>query len=348
MVRRPASRRQNLFAFTTVLGEEWGRSSPRLSLMRALAASRILLYPDLARQFAQLGIFEKLRHPSRMRDPYYFVSYRKYLCKSFDVRQRITSALTHHRYENRTFLDAYAEAVYRGEGVLLWERVEGAARATMTLVASEDNRHEGEISVILAINEARICRMAFAYVDGETFNATPGPTILISRNQTDCAPERDLFNKMFKQCAPQIFCLWAVCGVAMANGFDHVLAVRHDSQIFFKKTREPSFRNTYDALWEKFAASEVCGRVYQLEAPLPLRPLEEVPRAHRSRARFRRGCWEEIAREARAAMASYRVAAPESRPGRAPARSASAIEPRLEAGPLPARRPRLQPSGAGV
>jgi uncharacterized protein VirK/YbjX len=316
--------------------------------MRALAASRILLYPNLSRQFAQLNILEKLKHPTRIQDPYYFVSYRKYLFNSFDVRQRIASALTHHRYEDWTFIDAYAQTVYRGEGILLWERIVDTNRATMTLVASEDNRHEGEISVILAINDAKICRMAFAYVDGETFNAAPGRTILISRNQTECSPERDVFNKMFKQCTPQIFCLWAVCGVAMANGFDHILAVKHDSQIFFKKGCELSFRNTYDALWEKFAASEVCGRVYQLEAPLPLRPLEEVPRAHRSRARFRRGCWEEIRAGAREAMARYRTAAAESRPGRGSMRSAAAIEPPREAGPPPVRRPALQRSGASL
>jgi uncharacterized protein VirK/YbjX len=131
--------------------------------------------------------------------------------------------------------------------------------------------------------------------------------MLISRNQTDVSAARNMFDRSFKQSAPQFFCLFAVCGIAMSNGFGKVLAIRHDSQIAYDKAYESGFRNSYTELWERFGGVDVDGRAYLLDVPLKLNPLSLVNSTHRRRARYRRRNWDEIAQSACSALDRYRV-----------------------------------------
>ena len=127
---------------------------------------------------------------------------------------------------------------------MLWKRSVGALHFAIVLVATDDNRHEGDLSVILSVNNTRLCRMSFCYINANVFGLPPYMTMLISRNQTDRTHDRGLFNRCFKQCTPQSFCLSAVCGIATSNEFKTVLAISHDAQIAYDKTYDSGFRNS--------------------------------------------------------------------------------------------------------
>jgi uncharacterized protein VirK/YbjX len=314
-----------LQAFTIVYREELAAGTRVSSVLRLLAALRIIFFPRTARQLESMQLLAKLYNPKRKHDPLYFLAHKYYIAKHFTLRQRVQIAMNHHKYELEAFSAEYTRQIYRSDGVLLWYRSIDNLHFTIVLIATPDNRHEGDLTVILSVNNVRLCRMSFCYLDADLFGRSPAMTMLIARNQTDQTPSRALFDQCFKQNSPQLFCLSAVCGIAMANGFKTVFGIKHDVQIAYEESLDSSFHNSYSALWEKFDAIEIGGRVYMLNVPLKLRPLGLVNRVHRGRARARRGYWDEIVQSARASMIKYRTRPsfdetfePVSRPGPRP------------------------------
>ena len=158
--------------------------------------------------------------------------------------------MIHHEHEANNYDRRYFEQVYPGNGIILWEKTINAIRFKIVLTAVDDNRHEGELCVILYAGNSRLCMMSFCYLDANIFGLPSYPTMLISRNQTDVTTARDTFDRSFKQSTPQFFCLFAVSGIAMSNGFRNVLAIRHDSQVAYDKKYDSGFRNSYTELWE--------------------------------------------------------------------------------------------------
>jgi uncharacterized protein VirK/YbjX len=296
-------------ALMIVYREELVEGTHYTSILRLLAALRIIFFPHTVCQFASMKLLTRRHSPTRKQDPLYFVVHKYYISKKFTLRKRVRVALTHHKYELKTFSAEYVKHVYRSDGVVLWERSIDNLYFTIVLIATPDNRHEGDLTVILSVNGVGLCRMSFCYLNANIFGLPPHMTMLIARNQTDQTSSRDLFDRCFKQNAPQIFCLSAVCGIAMANGFKTVFAIKHDAQIAYQESLDSSFHNSYSALWEKFDAVEIDRHVYMLSVPLKLRPLGLVNRVHRGRARARRGYWDEIVRSARGGLIKYRTLA---------------------------------------
>ena len=296
-----------LKALTIVYQEGLAAGTHYSSILRLLAALRILLFPHGVLQFHSMEILKKLYNPMRTHDPLYFLVHNYYISRHFTLSQRVQSAITHHKFELKNYNSEYARQVYRSNGVLLWERSVDNLHFTIVLIATEDNRHEGDLSVILSVDNIRLCRMSFCYLNARIFGLTSHMTMLISRNQTERTPSRDLFSRCFKQNTPQFFCLSAICEIAMANEFEAVLAIKHDAQIAYEESFNSGFRNSYSALWEKFDAVECDRHVYRLNVPLKLRPLPFVNRVHRARARDRRRNWDDIVQSARSRMIDYRT-----------------------------------------
>jgi uncharacterized protein VirK/YbjX len=306
------AKRLMLKAFTIVfkegLAEHEPDARPLFALLRLLAALRIVFFPRMIAKYQNLNVFEKLYNPTRRWEPLYFAIHKFHVCRNFTFGERFKCAMSHHEYEATNYNREYFEQVYPGNGILLWEKALDSVHFTLVLTTIDDNRHEGELCVILYADNSRLCMMSFCYVDASIFGLPSYHTMLISRNQTDATTARDVFDRNFKQSAPQLFCLFAVCGIAMSNDFRNVLAIRHDSQIAYDKKYESGFRNSYTELWERFGGVDVDGRTHLLDVPLKLSPLPLVNPTHRRRARCRRRNWDEIAQSACSALDSYRVA----------------------------------------
>ena len=258
--------------------------------------------------FYSMKLVAKLNNTRHKHDQLYFLSHKYYVSRQLTLRKRVQSAMEHHKYELTNFECEYARQVYRSDGVILWEQSVEKIKFTIVLIATDDNRHEGDLSVILYIGNTKLCRISFCYLNANIFGLTSNMTILISRNQTDRTPARDLFDQCFRQNNPQFFCLAAVCGIALSNNFKTILAIKHDSQIAYEERFNSGFRNSYTALWEKFDAVEIEQHVYMLNVPLKLRPLQSMDRAHRVRAQNRRRYWDNISQSARSSIVKYRIA----------------------------------------
>jgi len=275
--------------------------------LKVLAASRVVLFPREMREYHELRIAEKFQETLKTRDRLYFARHKYHLSKKFTLRQRVRAAVDHHAFEAARFGRDYAQRVYRSEGILLWERMCDDHRFAMTLAASEDNRHEGELSVVLSVDGVRLQRLSFSYLNNALFAAGGQYTLMITRNQSYRPPEKKLFELYFKQNSTQLFSLAALGGLAAANEFPDVLAIRHDAQIAYETSYDAGFRNSYSGLWEKYGAVEVDASVYRLRIPLETRPLDEVSASHRNRARNRRAHWDEIRDSAQRTLRGYRV-----------------------------------------
>ena len=201
----------------------------------------------------------------------------------------------------------YESDVYRGIGIIIWERQIDGHHFSIILTGSEDNRNEGELSIIFKANGQYLWRASFSYVDSDIFKLNHGVTILISRNQAENKSGRELFTEYFGQNQLQFLCLSAVCGIATANGWTKILGIRHNLQIAYQDCYEIGFRNSYTLLWQQFDAREIDRHVYELDVPLKVRPLQQINRSHRARARARRQYWESITCSARAALIGYRL-----------------------------------------
>ena len=297
-----------LKALTIVYREELAQAQATFysPIFRCLAAARILLFPKTIAQFKSMKLMGKLKHPTRKHDPLYFLVHHYYISRQFTLRQRVDVAMEHHKYELQVYNCEYMRQVYRSNGIVLWERSFGDLHFTIVLIASLDNRHEGDLTVILYVNKVILCQMSFCYLKSDIFGLSPCMTMLISRNQTDRTSFRQSFDQCFKQNTPQLFCLSAVCGIALTNEFRTMFAIKHDAQIAYEGPLHTGFHNSYAALWEKFDAVEIDGHVFLLKVPLNLRPVGLVSRDHRRRARARRQYWDEIVQSTRLSMAKYR------------------------------------------
>jgi uncharacterized protein VirK/YbjX len=257
-------------------------------------------------RFRPMAIFTVLRS-LKPKDLWSLKFMKPYLSTNLTLAQRIGCAITHYSFEGRNYGSTYHRSVHQSQrGLVLWHRVIDGTRYTIALHATRDARREGELSVLCFVNDTRVCRVCFSYVSCSLFGLRPGPTMFVTRSQTDRNPALQRFRETFKQNSPPYFCLASICGIAMANGMRAIFMVKHDAQIEYAERYAEGFRNSYSALWEAFGAQEIDHRhAYTMSLPLKLNPLSGLK--HKGRAIARRRNWVEIALSARQAMLGDRT-----------------------------------------
>jgi hypothetical protein len=274
---------------------------------RIMAACRILRFPTKLKQLSSLKFMRAYFPEKHRRDTFFFLTHDNHLSKHFTLAQRIDCAITHYSFEGQNYGPNYRRSVYQSpNGLALWHRVVDGTRYTIRLRATEDYRHEGDLSVLCFVDDTRVCRISFSYVNGGLFGAQSGRTMFLTRNQTDRNPELQRFRDSFKQNSPPYFCLASVCGIAMANGMPAIYMVKDDAQIAYAERYAEGFRNSYSAVWEAFGAQVIDDRrAYTMPIPPMLAPLSDVK--HRNRAVARRRNWLEVALSTRRAMLENRT-----------------------------------------
>jgi len=293
---------------------------------RLMAACRILAFPLKLGQLWSLEFMGQYFLGQDRRDTFFFLTHEYYLSRYLTLAQRIDCAIDHYRFEGQNRTPAYLGSVYQSRcGLTLWHQVVDGVRYTITLRATEDTRHEGDLSVCCFVNDVRVCRVAFSYVDRSIFGQPSERTIFVTRNQTEQIQELQQFRDAFKQNSPPYFCIAAVSGIATANGMRVIFMVKADAQIAYAERYAESFRNSYSALWQRLGAQEIGARhAYSMRIPMPLTPLSDVK--HKSRAIARRRNWLEIAQCTRQTMLEHSV----SRGSRSIGAEASELPPLLD------------------
>ena len=227
-------------------------------------------------------------------DPFHHISHRLYLRKGLTVRQRVQYVYQHYAFESRQWTDDYRQAVYGGPGLELWRSHRGGAVVTIRLGAGGRTVPEGDLSIVLSVDNAVLHRINFSWL-ADMQDGTVTPFLASSQGRSSNTEARFAFERDFPQNSPAFFCFAAVQGVARVVGCTAILAVRSHEQICARKGRDTThFTSSYDNFWRALGGWD-CGRQGFL-VPLPAheKPLSELSSSHRRRAQKRRRHWKAI------------------------------------------------------
>ncbi len=227
-------------------------------------------------------------------DLFFYVSHRHYLAQGLTRRQRVWLARYHYQHEVSRFRPEYHDEVYSGPGLSLWSERVGDTEFEIRLTPGADVLYEGGMSVVLYVDRRRVAVFSYSYVDRNTiFEGTAGSrraaTMFITRKQLSADHEyQQVFHPAFDRCTAAHMCLAALGGVAVAQGYSSVAAIRPEVHPSHNAERHSRFESAYARFWESLQA-RIRGRfAYELPVPMLLRPLEELSSKARRRAIRRR------------------------------------------------------------
>jgi uncharacterized protein len=270
----------------------YGAGAWLLSILRPL---RVLAYRESHLKLLALPVYKQFGATMLREHPFHHISHHHYLRQGLTVRQRVQYVYQHYAFESRRWTDDYRQAVYGGPGLELWRSHGGAAVVTIRLKAGERGVPEGDLSIVLSVDNAVLHRINFNWL-ADTRDGTMTPFLVSSQRRRSNTETLLNFERDFPQNSPAFFCFAAVEGVARVVGCSAILAVRSHEQICARKGRDNTahFRRSYDNFWRALGGWD-CGREGFL-VPLPTheKPLSKLSSSHRRRAQRRRRNWKAI------------------------------------------------------
>ncbi|MDN4054514.1 DUF535 family protein [Massilia sp. YIM B02763] len=282
---------------------QYSLSSWLLCIARSL---RVLAWYRDHRALCDLGVYRKHVMAPANDDPFHHLSHRDYLMKGMSARARVQAVLSHYRFEETTFDEAYQQAVYSECRLPLWQHeADGSTFAIQLEMASRSNA-EGDLTVALLADGKCLHRLSFSWLEGATFGVDLPVVPFIARNQgrwTDSGAAFEAFERVFPNNSPSFFCFAAMQGIVQAVGIDRVVAIRSEAHIAYDPDPEKHFANAYDGFWQILGGTEMEGVPgYLIQLPFYVKPLSEMPSKHRKRAAQRREHWRLIGESARTVL----------------------------------------------
>jgi uncharacterized protein VirK/YbjX len=281
---------------------DYSHASWLLCIARSL---RVLAYYREHRALCQLGVYRNHMAAVSNDDLFHHLSHRDYLIKGLSARQRVQAVLSHYRFEETTFSEAYKEAVY-GQGLPLWQVDAGGSTFTIQLDMASRSSAEGDLTVTLVADGKRLHRLSFNWLEGRLVGLDMPIVPFIARNQgrwVDSIAAFEAFERVFPNNSPSFFCFAAMQGIAQAVGMDRVVAIRSDAHIAYDPAPDKHFANAYDGFWKTLGGVEMAGREgYLIALPFYAKPLSAIPSKHRKRAVQRRKHWRLIGESACATL----------------------------------------------
>jgi uncharacterized protein VirK/YbjX len=282
---------------------QYNLTSWLLSIARSL---RVLAYYRDHRALCQLGVYRNHVAVPSNDDLFHHLSHRDYLIKDLPARVRVQAVLSHYRFEETTFNDAYLQAVYGTRCLPLWQHEADGSQFTIQLEMASRSDAEGELTIALVADGKCLHRLSFSWLDGHLAGVDAPVVPFIARNQgrwVDSGTAFEAFERVFPNNSPSFFCFAAMHGVATALGMDKVVAIRADAHIAYDPDPDKHFTNAYDGFWHILGGEALAGGTgYVIALPFYVKPLSEMPSKHRKRAAQRREHWRIIGDSARSVL----------------------------------------------
>jgi len=275
-------------------------------LMSIARSMRVLAYYRDHRALCQLGVYRKHVSAPPNDDLFHHLSHRDYLAKGLSARQRVQAVLSHYRFEETTFNDAYLQAVYCDRCLPLWQHEADGSRFMIQLEMASRSNAEGDLTVALVADGKCLHRLSFSWLEGKMVGVDMPVVAFIARNQgrwVDSGAAFEAFERVFPNNSPSFFCFAAIQGVAQAVGMDKVVAIRGEAHIAYDPDPEKHFANAYDGFWKILGGTDMPGgEGYLIKLPFYVKPLADMPSKHRKRAAQRREHWRVICESARSVL----------------------------------------------
>ncbi len=269
---------------------------------------RVLLFYRDHRALCRLGVYRNHVAALSNDDPFHHLSHRDYLIKGLPARRRVQAVLSHYRFEETTFNDAYLQAVYGQRCLPLWQHADAEGGSTFMIqleMASRSNA-EGDLTVALVADGKCLHRLSFSWLEGGMAGVDMPAVPFIARNQgrwVDSGAAFDAFERVFPNNSPSFFCFAAMQGIAQSVGIDKVVAIGSQAHVAYDPDPEKHFANAYDGFWKILGGVEMSGgKSYLIDLPFYVKPLSDMPSKHRKRAAQRREHWRVIGESARSVL----------------------------------------------
>lgn len=282
-----------------------------LCILRSL---RVLAWYRDHRSLCELGVYRKHLAAPANDDPFHHLSHRAYLMQGLSAGDRVRAVLSHYRYEEATFDEAYLQAVYGERCLPLWQHEADGSSFMIRLEMASRSNAEGDLTVALVADGKCLHRLSFSWLEGAMVGVDLPVVPFIARNQgrwVDSGAAFDAFERAFPNNSPSFFCFAAMQGIAQALGIDRVVAIRSEAHIAYDPDPEKHFANAYDGFWKILGGVEIPGQDgYLIALPFYVKPLSEMPSKHRKRAAQRREHWRLIGESARTVLQRHMLHAP--------------------------------------
>lgn len=282
---------------------QYNLSSWVLCIARSL---RVLAYYREHRALCRLGVVRNHVAGPSNDDLFHHLSHRDYLMKGLSAHRRVQAVLSHYRFEETTFNEAYLQAVYSDRCLPLWQHEADGSTFMIKLEMASRSNAEGDLTLALVADGKCLHRLSFSWLDGELAGVDTPVVPFIARNQgrwTDSGAAFEAFERVFPNNSPSFFCFAAMQGAALALGMDKVVAIAAASHVAYDPAPDKHFANAYDGFWQILGGEPMPDRgSYLIALPFYVKPLSEMPSKHRKRAAQRREHWRSIGDSARSVL----------------------------------------------
>jgi uncharacterized protein VirK/YbjX len=266
---------------------------------------RVLAYYRDHRALCQLDVYRNYVAAPPNDDLFHHLSHRDYLVRGLSARERVQCALSHYRFEETTFNNAYKQAVYVTRSLPLWQHSCEQGNFLIQLEMASRMNAEGDLTIAFLANGKCLHRLSFSWVEGTMAGVDSPMAIFVARNQgrwTDSGEAFEAFEQAFPNNSPSFFCFAALQGIAQSLGMTQVVAVKCNAHVAYDPAEVRHFANAYDGFWKILGGTEMSGNGYLIALPFYVKPLADMPSKHRKRAAQRREWWRAIGDSSRSTL----------------------------------------------
>jgi uncharacterized protein len=208
-----------------------------------------------------------------------------YMAKSFGKAVRRTIMLHHYSFITQHFPDDFYKTI-DNRYVVLWEDRGAGSQNEIALSFNWRSHFEGDLTLTFLSNGNSIFETSFVILPGRVIGASVSDVLCIGRVQGGKG-ELDAIRAATRFCddiSPPHLLMAAIEGFASALSVAVVAGVSDDEQVSKWHTKKDiSF--AYDEFWKIYYGTRTREGFFEMPVPLPLKPIREVSRSHRRRAR---------------------------------------------------------------
>lgn len=221
----------------------------------------------------------------------------KYLAKDLRPSQRSQLLAFHYRFVGERVQETFYDRLLT-EGFVMWSLKTDAAEVVIQLRHAESLR-EGDLSLVMTFNRAKIYELSFTIVPGEFLNVSV-PIIFVSRVQGRSKRFETIkaATKMCCDVSPPYALVAAAEGIAAALGVGCIASVSNINQACARKVFD------YGSFWETLSFEKAGHNCYASALPISSRPLDQCSPQHRRRTKKKRTYKADLARVVRNAFES--------------------------------------------
>jgi uncharacterized protein VirK/YbjX len=210
-----------------------------------------------------------------------------YMAKSFDKVVRRKIMIHHYAFIARYFPDDFYQTI-DNRYVVLWRDQSVGSQIEIALTFNWRSSFEGDLNLVFLNDGDSIFEISFVILPGAVIGSSASDVLCIGRVQGGKGALNAIRSatKVCDDISPPHLLMAAIEGFASAISVVTVAGVSDDEQVSKWHTQKDiSF--AYNDFWKIYYGIRTKEDFFEMSVPLGLKPIREVKRSHRRRARHK-------------------------------------------------------------